>query len=264
MHVTRARSTLVSGAIHGAAIAVILLVTGVKPPVTAVRDHITLLMPRDLLKYDVVAPPRKDAGGGGGDRSETPASAGNLPRRATKQFVVPMVEPLNANPVISMEPTIIANAEIVVPQLNLAQLGDPHGVEGPLSNGPGKNGGIGNGDRGGVGAGNGPGAGPGENGGVAAVRQGFQEAATEPVLLFKAEPEYSDEARKARVQGSVTIRAEIDARGQVQNLSIAHGLGLGLDERAVEAVRKWRFRPATRNGKAVPANALIEVSFRLL
>ena len=263
MHVTRARSTLVSGVIHGAAIAVILLVTGVKPPVT-VRDHITLLMPRDLLKYDVAAPPRKDAGGGGGDRSETPASAGNLPRRATKQFVVPMVEPLNANPVISMEPTIIANAEIVVPQLNLAQLGDPHGVEGPLSNGPGKNGGIGNGDRGGVGAGNGPGAGPGENGGVAGIRPGFQGVATEPVLLFKAEPEYSDEARKARVQGSVMIHAVIDAGGQVQNLSIAHGLGLGLDERAVEAVRKWRFRPATRNGKAVPANALIEVSFRLL
>jgi TonB family protein len=163
-----------------------------------------------------------------------------------------------------MEPTIVANPEIVVPQLNLATLGVPHGVEGPLSNGQGRNGGIGNGDRGGVGDGDGPGAGIGRDGGVSGVRSGFQGVTTQPVLLFKADADYSDEARKAKVQGSVMISAEIDARGQVQNLSVSHGLGLGLDERAIDAVRKWRFRPATRNGKPVPTSALIEVSFRLL
>lgn len=264
MYASPARSTLVSGVLHGAAIALILFATGVKPPVAPNRDHTTLIAPLDLLRYDVTIPQRDDAGGGGGTRSGTPASIGNLPRRATRQFVVPMVQPLNPNPVISMEPTIIANPEIVVPQLNLAQLGDPHGVAGPPSNGSGKGGGIGDGNGTGVGDGDGPGAGLGRDGGVAPIRSGFQGAATEPVLLWKSEPEYSEEARKAKVQGSVMIRAEIDARGQIRNLTIAHGLGLGLDERAVEAVRTWRFKPATRNGKPVPANALIEVSFRLL
>ena len=70
-----------------------------------------------------------------------------------------------------------------------------------------------------------------------------------------------EEARKAKIQGSVMIRAEIDARGQVQSLSIAQGLGLGLDERAVEAVRKWRFRPGTEDGHNVKTDVNVEITF---
>jgi TonB family protein len=254
---------LISGVLHGAAIVAILVFTGMKTPAPPVREHITFLTPSDVLKYDFVKE-NVYAGGGGGDRSNTPASIGNLPRRATRQFVAPTTQVLNENPVLTMEPAIVANPEIAVPQLTLAQIGLPNGVVGPPSNGTGRNGGIGNGNRGGVGDGDGPGAGPGDRGGVASARSGLQGAITQPVLIYKAEPEYSEEARKAKVQGSVMIHAEIDARGQIQNISIARGLGLGLDERAAEAVRKWRFRPATQNGKPVAANALIEVSFRLL
>jgi len=263
MHNTRARSNLVSGVLHGAAIAVVLLVTGVKPPAVAPREHITFLTPADVLKYDV-APEREHAGGGGGDRSPLPASAGNLPKRALRQFVAPMVKALNENPVLTMEPTIVANPELAIPVLNIAQIGVPNGPVGPPSNGQGKNGGIGNGDGGGVGDGRGPGAGPGDGGGVASARAGLKGALTQPVLLSKSDPEYSEEARKAKVQGSVMIRAEIDARGQIQNISIARGLGMGLDESAAEAVKKWRFRPGTVNGRPVVTSALIEVSFRLL
>jgi protein TonB len=99
---------------------------------------------------------------------------------------------------------------------------------------------------------------------VSAIGSGFKGAFTQAVLLWKAEPEYTDAARKAGIQGSVMIRAEIDAHGQVQNLIVAQGLGLGLDEQALAAVRKWRFRPGTQNGKAVTTSALIQVSFRLL
>jgi TonB family protein len=81
---------------------------------------------------------------------------------------------------------------------------------------------------------------------------------------LKVEPEYSEEARKARIQGVVIVRAEIGARGQVQNISVAQGLGLGLDERAVAAVQKWRFRAGTRNGRPVTTQALIHLTFRLL
>ena len=196
--------------------------------------------------------------------AKTEASIGNLPRRALKQFLAPMVKVENASPILTIEPSIIASPEIALPQLNLAQFGDPHGAAGPPSAGPGDGGGIGKGHGTGVGPGEGPGAGPGRDGGIASAQSGFQGSLTDPVLLWKAEPEYSDEARKAKLQGSVIMRVEIDARGQAQNISVTQGLGLGLDDRAIEAVRKWKFRAATRNGKPVPTNALIYVTFRLL
>ena len=263
MYASPARSTLISGALHAAAIALILLVTGVKTSLVRPADHTVFITPLDVVKYDVRIPQRADAGGGGGMRAKTQASLGNLPRVATHQFVAPMVKSENPNPILSLEPTIIADPEINLPQINLASLGDPHGVPGPPSPGRGKGGGIGDGDGTGVGPGIGPGAGPGHDG-IASGRAGFQGSVTEPVLLWKAEPEYSEEARKAKVQGTVIVRAEIDARGQVQNISVAQGLGLGLDEKAIAAVQKWRFRPGTRNGKPVTTPAMIHLSFRLL
>ncbi len=264
MYASPARSTLLSGALHAAAIALILFATGAKTSLVKLTDHTMLIMPPDLLKYEITVPQRADAGGGGGMRAQTEASIGNLPRRALKQFLAPMVKPENPNPILTIEPTIIADPEIAVPQINLAQFGDPHGAIGPPSPGRGKGGGIGDGDGTGVGPGQGPGAGPGRDGGIASAQTGFQGSLTEPVLLWKAEPEYSDEARKAKIQGSVIMRVEIDARGQVQNIAVSQGLGLGLDERAVAAVRKWKFRAGTRNGKPVTTNALIQVTFRLL
>ena len=264
MYASPARSTLLSGALHAAAIVLILFTTGVKPSLMTPAGHTTLITPLDLLKYQVIIPQRADAGGGGGLHAKTAASIGNLPTRALKQFLAPMVKSENPNPILTIEPTIIANPEIAVPQLNLAQFGDPHGAIGPPSAGRGKGGGIGDGDGTGVGPGVGPGAGPGRDGGIASAQAGFQGSRTEPVLLWKAEPEYSDEARKAKIQGLVIVRVVIDARGQVQNMSVAQGLGLGLDERAIAAVQKWKFRPATRNGKPVSTNALIHLTFRLL
>jgi TonB family protein len=264
MYASPARSTLISGALHAAAIALILLVTGVKTPLVRTADHTIFITPLDVLKYPVRIPQRDDAGGGGGMRAKTEASLGNLPRAATRQFMAPMVKSENPNPILSLEPTIIADPEINLPQINLASLGDPHGVPGPPSAGRGKGGGIGDGDGTGVGPGIGPGAGPGRDGGISSSHAGFQGSVTEPVLLWKAEPEYSEEARKAKIQGTVIVRAEIDARGQVQNISIAQGLGLGLDEKAIAAVQKWKFRPGTRNGKPVTTPAMIHLSFRLL
>ena len=83
------------------------------------------------------------------------------------------------------------------------------------------------------------------SGGSASVRG----VVTAPVLLWKNEPEYTEDARKAKLQGTVMLRIEIDARGQVRNFAVLHSLGLGLDERAVESVRRWRFRPGYANGK---------------
>jgi len=85
-----------------------------------------------------------------------------------------------------------------------------------------------------------------------------------PVVLFKKEPEYSEEARKAKYQGTVVLYIEVDPSGRAVNERVVRSLGLGLDEKAMEAVRQWKFKPGYRNGKPVTVAATIEVNFRLL
>lgn len=143
------------------------------------------------------------------------------------------------------------------------QYGDPYGKPGPPSSGPGSGGGIGTGDGGGVGPGDGPGLGPGSGGGVTTTRS-QRGSFSGPTLVFKVEPEYTDDARKARLQGLVSLVAEVGADGRIRSARVVRGLGMGLDERAMEAVTQWRFRPARRDGVAVAAPAIIEVHFHLL
>ena len=85
-----------------------------------------------------------------------------------------------------------------------------------------------------------------------------------PTLLYKLEPEFSEEARKARFEGTVVLWAEVDTSGKAVQIRVLRSVGLGLDEKAIAAVTKWRFKPGTRNGRAVPMPATIEVNFRLL
>ena len=87
---------------------------------------------------------------------------------------------------------------------------------------------------------------------------------TPPELIYKVEPEFSEEARKAKYQGVVVLVIDVDATGRVRNPRILQRLGLGLDERAIEAVSRWRFRPGLRNGKPVDTQAVVQVTFQLL
>ncbi len=83
-------------------------------------------------------------------------------------------------------------------------------------------------------------------------------------MLWKVEPEYTDEARKARISGMVAIVADIGVDGRAHNLRVTSSLGLGLDEKALEAVQRWKFRPGYRDGVPVVTPALIQVMFHLL
>jgi TonB family protein len=78
------------------------------------------------------------------------------------------------------------------------------------------------------------------------------------------EPEYSEEARKLKFQGTVLLAIDVDVNGSAVNIRVVRPAGLGLDERAIEAVRKWRFRPALSGDRPVVAPATVEVNFRLL
>ena len=89
-------------------------------------------------------------------------------------------------------------------------------------------------------------------------------SATPMKLVFKVEPEYSEEARKAKYQGTVVLAIQVGEDGRAHNIRVIRSLGLGLDEKAIEAVRQWRFNPGMCNGQAVDVKASVEVNFRLL
>jgi protein TonB len=260
-------STLISGLLHGGAIVLILALTGAKPQIMK-RIHEILVIPPDIDVYKKTALAPGGGGGGGGVHADSPASLGNPPRFERRQFVVPAVEILNSNPILPMEPTLVGNPEIQMAKLDISRYGVPNGVTGPPSGGEGAGGGIGGGKGTGVGDGNGPGLGPGEGGGTGGGSASFLGAGggtlTPPSLVYKPDPEYSEDARKARLQGTVRLLIEVDAQGLAQHIVVQQSLGLGLDDRAVEAVRKWKFRPGKINGKPTAVVAYVDVIFRLL
>src|SRR5438876_7929718 len=203
-------------------------------------------------------------GGGGGDRSPTPASKGRAPKFAARQFVPPAAVVNNPNLKLLMDPTLIGPPDVQLPNNNMNVWGDPLAKIGPPSNGPGSGGGIGSGSGGGVGSGKGAGFGPGEGGGMGGGVYRVGGGVTAPAVLYKIDPEYSEEARKAKYSGTVVLYIEVDQTGHAKNLRVVKGIGLGLDEKALEAVSKWRFKPGLKDGKAVVVEAHIEVNFRLL
>jgi TonB family protein len=163
-----------------------------------------------------------------------------------------------------MDPSIIAPPDTPLPQTNLNNWGDPLAKLVNGSNGNGSGGGMGNGHGGGLGDGSGGGYGTGSGGGVGGGIYQVGGGVSAPVPIFKPDPEYSEEARKAKFSGVVIVSVIVDTEGRARNVQVVRGLGMGLDEKAVEAVSKWRFKPAMRGGVAVNVIARVEVNFRLL
>lgn len=250
-----------------ATVITLLLVIGTNETIQKkAKEAVTLIAP-DLAPYVPKNAPQKQAmggGGGGGDRSPTPPAKGKLPRPAPKQFTPPVQVVQNEQPKLIMEPTLVIQPDAQLPKVNMPMFGDPLARIGPPSNGPGSGAGIGSGSGGGVGSGRGAGFGPGEGGGVGGGVYKIGGGVSAPQLVFKVEPEYSEEARKAKFQGTVVLYVVVDEKGAPRDLRVVRPLGLGLDEKAIEAVTKWRFRPGYKDGKAVPVAATIEVNFRLL
>jgi periplasmic protein TonB len=263
---TPKRSALLSWLLHCGAILLILAVTSVKPQLIS-RLREILVVPADIASYKTSAK-AGGGGGGGGVHADTPSSRGKAPDFALRQFVPPVVKIENSTPILPMEPTLIGDPNIKPVSLSYKDYGDLNGVLGKLSGGSGTGNGIGSGHGTGDGPGDGPGLGPGKNGGTGGEGVGYLGtgggAVTQPTLISKTEPEYSEDARKARLQGTVRLRIEVDTHGTAQNIVVSQSLGLGLDDRAIDAVRKWRFNPGKVNGKPAAVVAYVEVNFRLL
>jgi TonB family protein len=260
-------SWLNSVLVHLVAIAIIILPFFV--------EHITRQV-KASTKYEMVdispylaeleaAGKKAGGGGGGGDRSPTPASKGAVPKFAKQQLAPPLAVILNQNPKLQVEPTLLGPPELKLPQMaSNMPWGDPQGVLGPPSNGPGTGGGIGSGEGTGIGSGKGGGLGPGEGGGTGGGVFSVGGNVSAPIPIYKPEPAYSEEARKAKYQGTVVLWIVVDTQGNVNSdVRVVKPLGLGLDEKAVETVRIWKFKPAMRNGVPVPVRVIVEVTFRL-
>jgi protein TonB len=177
--------------------------------------------------------------------------------------VPPMISHVE-NPKLVMDPTLIIPPDANIPKVDSPNLGDPLSKSGLASNGFGSGGGMGSGRGGGVGPGSGPGFGPGSGGGMGGGVYKIGGGVSSPSLIYKVEPEYSEEARKAKFQGTVLLYVEVDEQGKPRNIRVIRPLGLGLDQKAIEAVEKWKFSPGKKDGKPVAVQAQIEVNFRLL
>ncbi len=229
----------------------------------------------------------KPGGGGGGGREEQkPASFGKTPQASltVPQVVAPDPHPPTIkNPVLPVAATIVVDPMLVPPDARNLAYGDPKSKSTDVSSGPGTGGGIGTGKGGGIGPGEGGGIGPGRGGNMGGgdYHEGgggpggggggtdynktfsSREVSTKARVLSKPEPQYTEEARKNQVTGTVVLRAVFTSGGQVSNIHAVSGLPYGLTERAIAAARNIRFVPATKDGHAVSMYIQLEYNFNL-
>ena len=261
------RSTTYSLIVHALLITAIVAATMIKPAVTIQqpKEHVVLITPSDIL---LPLAPKVDkamhGGGGGGSVAKLEAPKGRLPKQSMLQITPPVVEIKNENPKLPVEPTVAVPENIKLANNTMPTLGDPVArVAGPASNGIGSGGGIGAGKGTGIGIGTGAGVGPGSGGGygggVFQVGGGVQA----PVPLYHPEPEFTEEARQAKYQGTVILGLIIGADGRPRNVHVKRPLGMGLDQKAIEAVRSWKFQPAMKEGHPVTVAFQVEVEFTL-
>ncbi len=231
-------------------------------PVTQAKVTVTLVDPSDL---PALKPSKTQVGGGGGggDRDVLAASKGKLPKFSMQQITPPVVVIRNEHPKLAVEPTVVIPPQVQLASNNMPNFGDPMAHAVLPSNGTGSGGGIGSGSGGGVGSGKGPGFGPGEGGGTGGGIFHVGGGVSPPRQIYAPEPEFSEEARKAKYQGVCTLGLIVGADGRPSNIRVLSSLGMGLDEKAIEAVKNWRFEPAMKDGHPVRVEIAVEVDFHL-
>jgi periplasmic protein TonB len=226
-------------------------------------QQITEVFTPDISPY--VLQSAKDAaggGGGGGDRDKMNAPKGGLPKQSMQQITPPQVVIRNPDPKLAVDPTVVVPPNIQLP--HSPQMGDPLAALASIpSNGTGAGGGIGSGAGTGVGSGYGPGVGPGRGGGIGGGVFKVGGGVSAPKAIYAPDPEFSEEARKAKYQGTVILWVVVGTDGRPRDIKVQRALGMGLDEKAVETVRTWKFEPAKKDGQAVPVQIFVEVNFRL-
>lgn len=257
------KSSYISAGLH--ALLILAIILGIiiahrettKKPQVVVTKLITPFLP--------IAPKagRTGGGGGGGSHSPIPTPKGHLPKIEKQPIVPPMVR-VNDHPKLVEQPAIKLPENLQIAKNVMPNLGDPRtSVVGPASNGAGSAAGMGVGSGGGIGSGSGAGYGPGQGGGYGGGVFHVGGGVSAPRLIYAPDPEFSDEARRAKYQGVCVVSLIVDAQGNPQDVRVIRHLGMGLDEKAVQAVRQYKFKPALLKGKPVAVEVNIEVNFHI-
>jgi periplasmic protein TonB len=198
-------------------------------------------------------------GGGGGNHDRLPASNGRPPHSSLEmQIVAPSVMVPTEMPKLPMQATVMVAPDVSFPVA--PHIGDPSSPFSKwLSDGSGGPGGMGSGCCNGIGPDSGPYVGEGPPG----IHPAGRDGVTVPEAIYSPEPSFSEEARKAKFQGVVMLMVVVGKDGHPYNIHVRQSLGMGLDEKAIEAVRNWRFRPATFRGQPVATQIAVQVDFHL-
>lgn len=208
-------------------------------------------------------------GGGGGRKTPTPASAAQRKGISRLRSPIPAPAPERPAPAPADPPPSKPEPEIIAPVASVAAdtrdiAGDPvEAPQQPERRGPGVDGEAGAGRGAGIGAGNGPGIGAGTGGGTGGGPYRPGSGISPPSLLREVKPDYTDDGRRRGIEGEVELEIVVRSDGSVGDVTLRRGLGAGLDQRAVDAVRQWRFSPATRQGVPVDVIVQVSVEFRL-
>ncbi len=257
------KARAISFAIHVVGITLVLAL--------ALRVH-TRIMPQPattvtLMDPTISIPPitlpvakAMGGGGGGGAHELLEASKGHLPLVARTQIMLPPIIRNNRSK-LQVEPTEM----VKIPDNNtLPNFGMSHSPQIALaSQGRGSGSGFGQGLGGGIGAGHGSGVGPGSGSGYGGGIMSVGGGVSAPQVIHSVEPEFTEDARRANYQGNVSLRLIVDSQGNPQDVRLASHLGMGLEEKAIEAVRQYKFKPAMYQGHPVPVQIVIEVDFHL-
>ncbi len=202
-----------------------------------------------------IAPKLQQIGGGGGQHDLAPVSKGRLPDFTQKQLVPPKAPPTEA-PKLAIPPTVVVQKDLNLANNTMPNLGMPNSTLRGVS--------LGNGTGTGIGSGNGSGIGPGSGGNIGGGVMHIGGGVSKPIVLYQVEPEFSEEARKAKFSGNVEVYLWVDTDGKPSHIRVVRGVGMGLDEKAVEAVRQYRFKPAMKDGKPVQVDLYVDVNFQIL
>jgi periplasmic protein TonB len=230
------------------------------------REVVTLIAPSPETYTLPTAKKEISGGGGGGDRDPLPAPKGELPKLDVQQITPPQIVLRNQKPKLAVKPTVVVPPQVQVASNHMPNLGSPAAAPlpaAPPSNGVGAGGGIGSGSGGGVGVGYGPGVGAGTGGGMGGGVYKVGGGISAPKPLATPDPEYTDEARRAKIQGTCILWLIVGADGRPRDIKVVRGLGYGLDAKALETVKQWKFEPAQKDGTPVNVQVSVEVIFRL-
>jgi len=257
----------VASAIIDVTVVLLLVVASRYHPAVAA----SALLPEDPNKNIIwlSQPGPGGGGGGGGNKMKEPPRQAELPGK--DKLTVPVErQPKLEQQQAKVEPNPIETLNIPAKELSAAQDSLPGAIEAPpgpptASQGSGSGGGAGTGSGTGIGPGSGSGLGPGSGGGTGGGTYRPGNGVTTPIVLREVKPQYTSDAMRAKVQGSVWLECVVRPDGSVGDVKVLRSLDstFGLDLEAMKAARQWRFRPGTRMGEPVSVLVIIQLDFTL-